>query len=424
MTGSSSHYAWRKEFRRKIAALALDPLWVNQVGEQIIQPVYFENEDEQQAVAAVYEYRNRYGRMPTDAEDVAELCTTDAAVEFVYDMFDRRHDDMTMPKDVAVQWAREQAVKVAILDSIQDIEHGDLASVLERVSVAVSLGNTLQSPGIDFVKDIDTWIDSIWSNKITTGWPHIDAVLDGGLGAGELGIIAAPTNRGKSVALINIAYGAAGLLSGKNVVIFTHEMSVHAYAKRIAARMMFRFPSRHGDIGKFEQELTVLAKRMLPGAIRIVGGAQRMGVHDIRNNVDLLIGEGFKPDIIIDDYADLIAPPRTYGERRFEISSVYEWLRNYAGELEIPIWTASQVGRQAYSKEVIRPDDIAEDIGKVNIADVMIALCQTDDEAAHDRGRLYMAKVRDGKRGDIFDSKIYLDSQAIVTIGKARYEDA
>lgn len=428
----SDTYPWRREFRLKVAALALDPLWTGRVG-QIIKPEYFEDDREQEAVAAIYLYKERYNQTPHDVEDVIELLPSDAAMDVLYDIYDAYAGDMSMPKDVAIQWAKEQAVKIAVLESVDDIKRGKLTSVVERVSDAVKVGDDIIPPGIDFV-DVDSWLYDIWTDKVQTGWMHIDNHLEGGIGGGELGVIFAPTNGGKSVALVDIAYGAAGLMSGKNVLLFTHEMKTSKYARRIAARMMFRFPKHDDDLSAYRDELLGLASRLMPGKIRIVGGAEKMSVYDVQDSVNRLIDEGFYPDLLIDDYADKLAPPRQMRDRRFEITETYEWLRSYAASLKglrgekkdgIPIWTASQVGRQAYSREVIRIEDVAEDIGKANTADVIIAICQTKEEQQKSRCRLYGPKMRDAERGKMWDAKYYGDAQAIITVGEtqSRYEE-
>ena len=416
----SDVYPYHSEFRLKLASLVLDPLWTGRVGE-VIKPAYFDTDAEQDAVAAMYEYRERYKRTPLDVEDVIALVDNPDAVDVLYSIYevhDSAVNDMDMPKDVAIQWAKEQAAKIAILESIDDVRSGDLTSVLLRIQQAVSVGDDVRSPGIDFIRDVTMWLYNEWVDRVPTGWVHIDNHLEGGLGGGELGVVFAPTNRGKSVALVNIAYAAAGIGSAKDVLILTHEMSPGKYAKRIAARMMFRFPSKQGDLHRYEDELLELAIKLLPGRIRIAGGAQKMGVNDIRDIVNRLHDEDFHPSVIIDDYADLLIPPTSYSDKRHNLTATYEWLRSYAGELDIPIWTASQVGRQAYTREVIRVEDVAEDIGKANTADLIVAICQTPDEALNERCRLYLAKARDVSNNKMYDAKYYTDSQAIITIGE------
>ena len=124
---------------------------------------------------------------------------------------------------------------------------------------------------------------------------------------------------------------------------------------------------------------------------------------------------------IIDDYLDLVTPVRRYSERRFEISSVYEWFRELCGTYNVPGWSASQARRSSLSKDIITMEDIAEDIGKANISDVIIALCQSHDEYYVNQCRLFMAKVRDGEALGAINAKYYGSKQAIVTTGFVKH---
>ena len=409
-------------FRLKIIALCLNNPWFTQVGRSVITTDYFESEDEIDIVKAILEFFEAYGRVPSDPEDILQLCEGKHE-ETLFQIFDEKQGyDPSLVKDVVVQWAREQAAKIAILDSVDDVNRGDLGAVLTRIEEAVAVGQDLETQGLDVVGDLHTWLYDQWLGKVRTGWPHIDVHLEGGLGSGELGTILAPSNRGKSMALVNIAYGAAGLGSGKNVVIFTHEMADKIYAKRIAARMVFRFPSRAGDLRAYEDEFMELARNLMPGSIRVIHGTQ-MTIAQMDGAIERLAADGHPPHLIIDDYSDLLIPSRKHKERRFELSANFEGLRRLGSKWDVPVWTASQVGRKAYTKEIITEADVAEDIGKINISDVVIAICQTKDEADEDRCRLFLAKVRDGLRNMMYDAKFYPRQQAIITTNQTKRKD-
>lgn len=420
-------YQHQREFRLKLLSLKLDPLFNACVGN-VVLPQYFDADDEQDVAKAIDQYKIAYRKIPREADDLVELCHSDEAKDLVYDVYEAlEHSDLTMAKDVAVQWAKEQAAKIAVLDSVDDIKRGDLAQVIVRMEEALRVGEDLHSPGIDVVRDTEHWLYEQWIDKVPTGLPHVDIHLDGGLGIGELGFVLAPTNRGKSTALMNLAYGAAGLMSKRNVVVFTHEMNPKVYAKRFGARLVFRFPSRGEDLSQYEEDLIETARLLMPGKVRIIGG-RKMTMQEIEYDLNMLVDEGFKPGLMIDDYVDLIIPTRRQ-ERRHELTEISEWLRDLGNEdrFAFPVWTASQVGRDAYTKEIITEAHIAEDIGKANTADVIFALCQTDEELKKERCRLYFAKIRDGKRGAMFDAKLYTDAQALITIGitkRREMEDA
>lgn len=405
-----------REFRIKVLMLMLDNTWMAiWGGDTLIKPEYFELEDEETIAQAILDYRSSYDRSPHDPEDLVELAGSSCR-ELILSLYDRVDLELHLVSDRVVQFAREQAAKLAILESIDDVQRGNLQQPIDRMKAALQVGEKVLSPGIDPVADIDKWLYNYWTDKVSTGWLHIDEILDGGLSPGELGVVMGPPNRGKSMALINIGFGAASVYGGgKNVIHFTHEMSEAQTAKRYAARLLFKFPNRNDDLQQYSNDMIEFARKLLPGKIRIIGGA--MTPADIECHVERLLAEDFKPDLIIDDYPDLVVSPRKYKERRFELSATFEWFRRLGAKYEMPIWVATQGNRGSLSKEIIGIQDIAEDIGKAAIADVIVALCQTYDEEQTDRCRLFMAKVRDGAKKTLVAAKFYGQAQSIVTTG-------
>jgi len=410
-------YIFERQFRLKILALLLDDAWLAQYGRALVKPEYFELDDEQEIATALLKYVELYDHAPQDPEDLIALSSA-AYAELIYKIYDvHEENDLELASTRVIEFARQQAMKLAILESVDDVERQKYDEIENRIKLARRVGEDLASIGIDPVRDVSQWLYDYWEDKVRTGMFHLDKVLDGGLAAGELGVVMAPPNRGKSMSLVNIGYGAASIGSAKNVVHFTHEMKTAQVAKRYAARMMFRFPQRNDDLGVYERDLLEVARRFMPGKVRIIGGT-RMTFDAVESHLARLADDGFEIGMIIDDYPDLMLARRNYSERRFELSSIYEDWRNIGSEYNVPVWGATQAGRQALSKEIVTMADIAEDIGKAAIADVIVAICQTYDELQMDAARLYIAKLRDGKNtNQLINCKWYSDSQAIITTG-------
>jgi replicative DNA helicase len=427
-----SVYNFERRFRLKIIANMLNNMWMAKYGNAIILPEYFESEDEVTIVKTIRDYRDAYNKSPIDSDDLTALAGPEYGelINYVYDLYES--GECELAADEALKFAKQQAVKLAILEGVDDINKGDLDTPIVRMQEALKIGDNLLSTGIDPILDSDKWLFTYYDTKVATGQYHLDTALDGGLSAGELGIIMSGINVGKSMELINLGVGAASIPNGKNVVHFTHEMRPAQVAKRYAARMLFRFPQREDNLIEYQDDLYEKARRLLKGKIRIIGGAYKMTTVEFESHMDRLIGEGYEPGVIIDDYLDLMQPPKHYSERRFELSAIYEWARATGEKYNCPFWTATQSNRGAYSKEVIGIADIAEDIGKAAIADVLIALCQSYDELQLGQCRFFIAKNRDApKQGkSLIGCKYYGASQAIITTdfvkrkGEENTEDA
>lgn len=420
-----AEYGYTREFRIKLLALMLDNSWMLKFGDSIIQPEYFDRADEESIAKGIIEYRRKYKQSPSDDVDLYALVgkkddeNSGKLVETVFDTFEQV--DLRLAADTALQFAKEQAARLAILESVDDIQRGDLQKPIERMKEALAVGDNLIALGLDPVADVSDWLYDYWSDKVPTGWHHVDMILEGGVGPGELGCILAPQNRGKSMTLVNLGYACASIACGGNVIHFSHEMYAAQVAKRYAARMVFRFPRKNDNLDEYAEELVDKARKLLPGRIRIIDGPMNINQYDAK--VNRLIDEGFNPRLIIDDYGDLIFPDRKYNERRFEISAIFSHMRDSGGIWGVPTWTASQSRREGHSKEIITMQDMAEDIGKVSISDVIISVNQTYEELITDQCRLFMAKVRDGVKGAVVAAKFLGKSQAIITTGLVDRKD-
>jgi len=116
--------------------------------------------------------------------------------------------------------------------------------------------------------------------------------------------------------------------------------------------------------------------------------------------------------MIIIDYADLLRPSGNNNwEKRLQLEEVYEDLRGWAGELQIPIWTASQSNRSSVSNDYIGIEDIAESFNKVMISDVIVTLARRIDQRLENQGTMFIAKNRAGRDGLLYP--VYMDTSIV-----------
>jgi replicative DNA helicase len=125
-------------------------------------------------------------------------------------------------------------------------------------------------------------------------------------------------------------------------------------------------------------------------------------VQTIKNHIEKLKKRGIHPDIILCDYADLLRPPRQSNEKRHELEETYEGLRALAQIYEIPVWTASQTNRSGLNAEVITMEAISEAFNKCFVADFIFSLSRTVQDKQSNKGRMFIAKNRNGPDGLVF----------------------
>jgi len=149
--------------------------------------------------------------------------------------------------------------------------------------------------------------------------------LHGGLGAGELGILIAPPGYGKSYSLINIACG--GVSDGKNVIYYSLELS----QLNLGLRADAYFSGFKVDQIINERDLvkkTLNEKRNGMGNLIIRRfPTKSKTVAQLKAYTNRLMATGFKADLVVVDYGDLIKPTNYSDEKRHAVESIYEELR-------------------------------------------------------------------------------------------------
>ena len=93
-------------------------------------------------------------------------------------------------------------------------------------------------------------------------------------------------------------------------------------------------------------------------------------------------------------------------EMRHQLGNIYEDLRGLAGEMQIPIWTASQANRSALDEDVIDASKVAESYAKVMTADFVISVSRKIEDKIANTGRFHVIKNRFGPDGLTYPAKI------------------
>jgi archaellum biogenesis ATPase FlaH len=210
-------------------------------------------------------------------------------------------------------------------------------------------------------------------------WFFIDPLdaLVRGIGPGEFGLVMGYTARGKSLMLAWLA--VAYTLQRLNVLMFTLEDPITELEDRLDAAVTGIPKSRlHEDPNTVRQRFARF-RRLVKAQLRLVDGTE--GGFTVRQMEEVFLRErdrGFKADAIIIDYDDEIVPSRRYQERRLEFADIYRELRQLAGRYNIIVWTAAQTQRGTENVKILTSDRVAEDIGKVRKATLVLGLGKGD----------------------------------------------
>ena len=276
---------------------------------------------------------------------------------------------------------------------LQRGQYDDIKSLIDNALKA----GTQKDVGLMWGEDFDIRHLESARNTMPTGWTPIDEHLDGGLGPGELGVIAAPSGIGKSWALTNL--GKVALTLGKTVLHYSFELNENYQGIRYDTVFSQIEPSKlknhldlvKGIVDKVEGNLII---KYYPG--------RTATANTLLAHIDYLSMQDFIPDLIVVDYADLMRTPTKSNARYEELGYIYEELRSMSGELQVPIWTASQTQRSSIHDEIIEADKIAESYNKVKTADVLLSLSRKTEDKINNTGRAHLIKNRFGPDGVTF----------------------
>lgn len=387
-------------FQAKVLANLLSSQEFLQQSLDVLNPKFFETDAGQWIVERTIDYYNDYKTIPTlevfkieldkQKDDVLKI----AVKEQLRTAFQRKNDDdLEYVRDSFLDFAKNQALKSAIIKSVDLLQMGRYGDIKTLVDLALKSGQP-RNIGHDWKKDIELRLAGQSRNTIATGWDAIDILTGGGLAAGELGVIAAPSGIGKSWALATI--GANAARNGKRVIYYTLELNENYVGLRFDTIFTGIEPN---NIPNHADSVRVTVDS-IPGEIIIkYYPASAITVHTIRAHLDNLTASKMKPDLVIIDYADLMKSADRVEARHQELGEIYKEIRGMSGEVGVPIWTASQTQRSSIQDDIIEADKIASSYEKIMNADLVISLSRKLEDKANHTGRAHVMKNRFGSDG-------------------------
>tara|TARA_R100001129_G_scaffold156060_1_gene119192 strand:+ start:827 stop:2170 length:1344 start_codon:yes stop_codon:yes gene_type:complete len=387
-----------------ISALFKDKVFLQQIID-ILDSSYFDSEANIVILDMIKDYFSEYKNAPTlEAMKIKivemdnDLLKKTIAENIKAAFANLDAEDLDFVKEKALEFCKNQEIKKAIVNSVELLNNGDYESIKALVDNALKAGLE-RNVGHEYKTSVDErYLESV-RNTVKTQWEAIDDIADGGLGKGELGVFVAPAGIGKSWALVNV--GAAAAKAGLNVIHYTLELN--------EAYVGLRYDSVMTGIAA--QELKYNIEEVKKNVENVKGNlivkyfpTKGATVNTIASHIERCRANGFPPDMIIVDYADLL---RGKGkEVRLELGNIYEDLRGLAGEHEIPVWTASQANRSALEDDIIGAEKIAESYSKIMTADFVVSLSRKIEDKIAGTGRWHVIKNRFGPDGITFPSKM------------------
>ena len=371
----------------------------------IISEEYFEKGAHKWVIKEIVKYYDKYHTTPSLEVLKVELQKIDNDVlkisikEELKQAYVSSDDDLKYVQEEFTNFCRNQQLKKALMSSVDLLKAGDFDGIRVLVDGALKAGQD-KNVGHEYNKDIEERYRENSRTVIPTPWERINDLLQGGLGNGDFGLIFGNPGGGKSWSLV--ALGGDAVRLGYNVLHYTLELGEDYVGKRYDA-FFTQIPVNKTDQLKPKAEEIV---PKLPGQLIIKEyPTGRATVSTIESHIAKVANMGVKPDLVLIDYVDLLSSRKRTRERKEEIDDIYGSTKGLARELNIPIWSVSQVNRAGAKDEIIEGDKAAGSYDKLMITDFSMSLSRKKEDKVKGTGRFHIMKNRYGMDGLTFAVK-------------------
>tara|TARA_R110000744_G_scaffold57099_9_gene120227 strand:- start:359 stop:1723 length:1365 start_codon:yes stop_codon:yes gene_type:complete len=370
--------------------------------QDILSDEYFDNQAHKWIIKEVLRYYDKYHTTPSMDILKVEVQKIDNEVlqlsikEQLREAYQASDDDLEYVQEEFTGFCKNQQIKKALMSSVDLLKAGDFDSIKDLISTALRAGND-KNIGHEYIKDLESRFREDARTTIPTPWGRINELLQGGLGNGDFGLIFGNPGGGKSWSLV--ALGGYAVRMGYNVLHYTLELGEQYVGRRYDAffskipvdRILKNREKIEEIIPNLEGKLII--KEYPPG---------RATVSTIESHIIKVTEMGTKPDLVIIDYVDLLGTKKKTADRKGEIDDIYTSTKGLARQLDIPIWSVSQINRAGAKDDIVEGDKAAGSYDKLMITDVCISLSRKKADKVNGTGRFHIMKNRYGIDGLTF----------------------
>jgi len=377
----------------------------------MVRDEYFEFPSHQKMFAVIIQFFLNYKKLPTDDQLLEETKKVMASnelfgdyrdeLEAINNLDEKSIDNQEYYLDLVEEFAKEQAVKDAILKSVDHLKKKNFDAIEDEVRSAFSVNRNVDL-GTNYFSGIKERWERLNSQqlvpKFRTPFETLNEALDGGLAHKEMAMVVAPPGVGKSLFLANQA--ARSVLDGHNVLYVSLEMAEDRVAQRLDSIFtriqQSELSNRVEDI---EERLEIISKQWEDRGKLMVKEfpTKRLSVTGLRAFLNQLKNyEDFSPDVLIVDYLELMKTDKEMAEYQGQERLAQE-LRGVASEYGCLVWTATQTNREGKKVNIITDAELADSYGKIRVCDLVFSINQTEQEFDKGAARLYLMKSRNGR---------------------------
>lgn len=432
----ASKYEFDDDMQRKIASLFMRDTTFAMQTKDLIKPEYFVDANVGTMIRLVQEHVKVYRSVP-DLKILPTILKDEIAAKRIRpDMLDGIKGmikdaiaaDLSNPDYVAervTDFAKHQAIEQSLMKIIEGgfLEKGKWDDIGKLMKDALQVGATTDGGDYNYYEEIegrtqqrhDIAAGKVVRDGITTGYAAMDGLLyHYGWGRRELSCILGAAKAGKSMALGD--FGKNASLAGYNVYYDSLEVHKEIIAARIDAALSDTLiRDLHKDPDKVEAEIRKMQARA--GQFRLRDHASgTLKPSQLHRIIEQYRTDGLMFDLVIVDYADIMASEYRSDNLQENLRTIYIDLRAIAHEMNVAMLTATQTNRDGAKAHTAKATDVGDDWNKARTVDIMIGINATDAEKAAGEARLTWLLSRNTEDG--FSLRIKQDRQKMQFLTK------
>jgi replicative DNA helicase len=382
-----------------LSAILTDKKFLVNIND-ILSEDYFQNSAHKWIIKETLKYFYKYHTTPTLEVLKTELKKIDnevlqvAVKEQLREAYQSADDDLEYIEEEFSNFCKNQQLKKALLNSVDLLKAGDYDSIRGMIDNALKAGQD-KTIGHEYNKDVESRYRENHRTTVPTPWKILNESLQGGLGGGDFGLIFGNPGGGKSWTLV--ALGGYAVKMGYNVIHYTLELGEDYVGRRYDSFFTNISVSKINEHKDAVQTVTY----DLPGNLVIKEYSPGQAtISTLESHIEKCKSLGFKPDLVIIDYVDLLSSKRrNVIDKKQEIDDIYISTKGLAKQLNLPVWSVSQVNRAGAKDNIIEGDKAAGSYDKMMVTDFALSLSRKKEDKVNGTGRFHIMKNRYGSDG-------------------------
>ncbi len=375
----------------------------------VLRDEYFDTEELQWLSSTLKKYFVKYHKLPTLAvlkqriESITNPNFKEEVETLLHDVWSEiGSSDLSDIQEHIMEFCRDQDLRELFFNSPEIIENKEYEVFISKFNEILRRSDLENEEIHTYIDGIQDRYSELSRKVIPTGHVALDEIMKGGLGAGELGVVAGPGGSGKSWLMQTFSSNAIQL--GHRVLYVSLELAKHYVEIRHDMLLM------HMNEMDIRANLDVLKQKIdgLTGELDVRWyPTRKFTVNKLKSILDKMRILQHFPDMIVIDYPDLMKIIDNGKKRKDELlQELYEELRGVAGEYQVPIWVGSQTRRSSLKLDEIDADELSESMGKHFTADFMMSISRKNEDKTAKTARFTIIKNRLGVDGITFNGKM------------------